>query len=266
MVVVGVLSDTVRVRKPFVVVGTVVAIVMTIVFGSRATHPQTSYDTFIVIISILSASRGFAYSPWMAAFTETLERRNPALVATGLAVWGWMLRAVVAISFLVIPYVVTSVSPVVNYGPRLLAIETTYPRQVQTLRQIDPATLAKLRANPSDAATIAKALHEIEVKSRVSSSAAVARLVALSKVPKADRAYLQAHGADVLAARAEAPTQWRRWWWVCVGGQIAFLPTVFLLTGRWRRSAAKRDLEAHRAAVEAELARMGPTSGPPPPG
>ncbi len=261
VVVVGVLSDTVGVRKPFVVAGTAVAIVMTIVFGSRATHPQTSYDTFIVIISVLSASRGFAYSPWMAAFTETLERRNPALVATGLAVWGWVLRAVVAISFLVIPYVVASVSPVVNYGPRLLAIETTYPEQVQTLRQIDPATLATLRANPSDTAAIAEALHEIEVEGGVSSSSAVARLVALSKVPKADRAYLQAHGAEVLTARAEAPAQWRRWWWVCVGGQIAFLPTVFLLAGRWRRSAAKADLEAHRVAVEAELARMGPTPG-----
>jgi len=256
VVVVGLVSDAVGVRKPFVVAGTLAAVVMTAIFATRATHPDTSYDTFVVLISVLSASRGFAYAPWMAAFTETLERRNPALVATGLAVWGWVLRVVVAVSFLVIPAVVTSASPVVDFGPRLQAITAAYPAQVRTLRQIDPATLAALRADRSDHAAIARALAEIEAKAGVPPAQAVSRLVALSRVPQADRAYLAAHGHQVLAARAAAPAQWRRWWWVCVGGEVAFLPTVALLAGRWRRSAARRDREAHQAAVEAELARL----------
>ncbi len=256
VVVVGVISDRVGVRKPFIVAGTIVAIAMTLVFASRATRPETSYDTFVVLISILSASRGFAYAPWMAAFTETLERRNPALVATGLAVWGWVLRAVVAIAFLVIPYVVTSVSPVVDYGPKLLAIESRYKTEVATLQQIDPATRAALRVNQHDAAAIGKALKEIEAKSHVSASGAVAKLLDARKIPTADRNYLSAHGQQVLDARATAPPQWEHWWWVCVGGQVVFLPTALLLTGRWRRSSAKGDQEDHRRMVDQQLAEL----------
>ncbi len=256
VVVVGVISDRVGVRKPFIVGGTIVAIALTLVFASRATRPATSYDTFIVLISILSASRGFAYAPWMAAFTETLERKNPALVATGLAIWGWVLRAVVAIAFLVIPYVVTSVSPVVDYGPRLLAIQRTYKAEVATLQQIDPATRAALHENQHDAAAIATALKEIEAKSGVSPSVAVAKLLDLRNIPTADRNYLAAHADQVLEARASAPRQWEHWWWVCVGGQVAFLPTALLLTGRWRRSSAKRDRDERQRLIDEQLARL----------
>jgi MFS family permease len=256
VVVVGALSDRIGVRKPFIVVGTLVAIAMTVIFATRATDAHATYDSFIVIISVLSASRGFAYAPWMAAFTETIEKRNPALVATGLAVWGWVLRAVVAISFVIIPYVVTSVSPVVNYGPRLAAIEARYPSQIATLRQIDPATLAQLRTTHPSASSIERALKEVESKSHVSAPQAVAELVAAKKVPAVDRDYLLAHGHAVLDARRQAPAQWQHWWWVCVGGEVLFLPTALLLTGRWRRSSARRDQALHRSAVDAELARL----------
>ena len=47
LLVIGFLSDKVRVRKPFMVVGAIGAIVMTIIFATRATHPDTSYTTFV---------------------------------------------------------------------------------------------------------------------------------------------------------------------------------------------------------------------------
>ena len=127
VVVVGLLSDRFGVRKPFILAGTVLGIVMTSVFATRATDPLTTYTTFVVIISVLSFARGAAYSPWMTAFSETLEARNPALVATGLALWGWILRGIAALSFLVAPFVVTAVSPIANYGPTLQAIQAAYP-------------------------------------------------------------------------------------------------------------------------------------------
>jgi MFS family permease len=264
VVVIGALSDKVGVRKPFIVTGAVVAIVMTVVFATRATRPATSYDTFIVIVSVLSASRGFAYAPWMAAFTETLERRNPALVATGLAIWGWVLRVVVAVAFLVIPFVVSSVSPVVDFGPRLQAIQARYGPEVATLHEIDPATLARLRADAADPTAIRTAVREIETASHVGPVAALGRLVAVRRVPVADRTYLAAHGRQVLAARRAAPTQWEHWWWVCVAGEVAFLPTTLLLVGRWRRSAALTDRAEHERAVEAELdwLRAAPATAP----
>lgn len=266
VVVSGALCDRLGVRKPFMVAGGVVAVVMTLVFASRATDPATTYGTFVVIISVMSASRGVAYAPWMTAFTETLERRNPALVATGLAVWGWVLRAVVAITFLVVPYVVTAASPVADYGPRLLAIETRYPSEVATLQAIDPGTRAALAHDQHDAAAIERAVQEIAAAQHVSSGQAVKKLLAVRTVPAADRRYLSDHGPQVLAARQQAPAQWQRWWWVCVGGELAFLPTVLVLAGRWRPSRARRDAEEHRRQVEAELARLtGASAGTPAP-
>lgn len=263
VVIAGTLSDRLAIRKPIMVVAGTLGVIMTLVFASRATDASTSYGTFVVIISILSFSRGAAYAPWMAAFTETVEARNPALVATGLAVWGWILRAVVAVSFLVLPVVVTSVTPVAEYGPRLAAIQSAYPAQVATLRAVDPATLAALRADASDRTAIARALSEIESARHVGPAAAVQMLVGLRSMPAADRAYLTQHAASVLTARARAPQQWRTWWWVCAAGQIAFLPTVFLLRGRWRRSHALSDIEAHERTIDAELARLTPVPAGP---
>ena len=259
VIVAGTLSDRLAVRKPFMAGAGVLAVVMTLIFASRSTDPRTSYGTFVFIISILSFSRGFAYAPWMAAFTETIERHNPALVATGLAIWGWVLRAVVSVSFLVLPVVVPSVTPISNYGPKLAAIEAAYAPQMVTIRALDPSTLAALRADPSSRPALAAAIAQLEGRLHVGPAAAVSRLTGLPSVPIGDRAYLQAHGAAVLAARAQAPRQWRTWWWVCAAGQVAFLPTILLLRGRWRRSSARRDIEEQQAVISAELERMGAT-------
>ena len=252
---VGVISDRLGVRKPFMVAGGVGAVVMTVIFAQRATEP-TSYATFVVIIMLLSASRGIAYAPWMAAFTETLEHRNPALVATGLAVWGWILRVVVAVSFLVLPFVVPSATPIVDYGPHVQVLQAHYASQITTLRSVRPATLARLQADPTDRRAILAASTQIARAEGVSLVTAVRNLEAASKIPAADRAFLEAHGHEVEAARASAPGQWQRWWYVCVGGEILFLPTIFLLVGRWRRSAARRDAEEYRLVIDRELEEL----------
>lgn len=256
VVLIGIASDRIGVRKPFMVAGGIGAVVMTTIFAMRATQPATTYTTFIVIVSLLSASRGMAYSPWMASFTETVERRNPALVATGLAIWGWVLRIVVAISFLAIPYVVTSATPVVNYGPTLQAIQARYPAQITTIRVLDPATRARLQAGALHPATVARATGEISARLHVPYPEALQRLLAVKQIPVAERAYLQAHGQQVLDARKAAPREWQRWWWVCVAGEILFLPTILLLAGRWRPSSARRDTAERAAVVDAELAQM----------
>ena len=262
VVVAGILSDRIGVRKPIMIAGGVLAVVMTFVFASRATASTTSYTTFVVIISILSFSRGTAYAPWMASFTETVEAHNPALVATGLAVWGWVLRLVVAVSFLILPAVVTSVTPVTEYGPTLQRIAAAYPQQITTLRALDPATRDALRADPGDRAAIVAAVGQISRAEHVSGSRAVQLLVGLRSMPQAERDYLNAHGAAVTAARASAPGQWRTWWWVCAAGQIVFLPTVFLLRGRWKRSSARRDAARYEQMIDAELAELAGTGEP----
>jgi MFS family permease len=114
LVVIGLVSDRLRVRKPFMIVGTVIAVVMTYVFLTRATHPHTSATAMTWIVGLLAIGLAIAYAPWMAAFTETVERRNPALMATGLAVWGWLVRVTVCVSFFVLPSVVSSMNTLVD--------------------------------------------------------------------------------------------------------------------------------------------------------
>lgn len=59
-------------------------------------------------------------------------------------------------------------------------------------------------------------------------------------------------------ARQDAPRQWEHWWWVWVAGEVVFVPTTLLLTGRWRRSAALADRSDHDRAIDAELALLHP--------
>ena len=250
---VGIVSDRVRVRKPFMVLGAVGAIVMTIIFASFADNPHTSYYTFAGVISGLAIFLGIAYAPWMASFTETAERRNPALVATALAIWGWIIRAVIALSILILPSVVGSMTPLVTYGPQVTAISARYAPELATLKAISPPTLAALTANPANTAAAAAAVGEIVKAEGVSPAAATAKLAALATVPKADLAFLNAHGTQVAAAAAAAPGQWKNWWWVCVGGEAVFIPLIFLMAGRWDPRRAREDAEEHERSVRQEL-------------
>ena len=253
LIVIGLASDKLRVRKPFMVVGAIGAIVMTIIFLGKANAPHTGYYSFVWIVTLLAVFLGVTYAPWMASFTETVEKRNPALTATGLAVWGWIIRAVVAISVFVLPYVVSSATPLVQYGPTAQAIVKAYPEQIQTLQIVDPATLAALQANPNDAQAGLKAVGEVVNAEHVSATTAISRLLDLKKVPASDLAFLSAHSAQLAAAQKVTPTQWKHWWWVCVGGEIVFLPLIFLMVGRWSPAAAKRDAEEHERKVQSEL-------------
>ncbi|MCW2497950.1 MFS transporter [Jatrophihabitans sp.] len=223
LLVIGYLSDKIRVRKPFMVVGAVGAIVMTIIFAMKATHPGTSYGSFALILSLLAIFLGVAYAPWMASFTETVEKRNPALTATGLAVWGLVIRLVIAVSVFIVPHVVNTVSTLVEKGPAVSAAQADanvrapglvaalqknptvgptaakygaqYGAQLATAAKIDSATAAALTANPTDAAAQVKALTEL---SGVPANE-VATLAAVSKVDAATLAALTANPADQAA-------------------------------------------------------------------
>lgn len=256
LVVAGLLSDLTRVRKPFMVFGALVAATGTAVFASVTTHSDTSYYSFVAILSIVAVGLGFGFSTWLASYTETVEDRNPALTATGLAIWGWILRIAVAASLFILPYVVTSMTPLVEHGPQVQAIAARYPAQVATLSVIDPATLGALNANPANPVAIAKAVSDISTAQRVSAPVALGKLLAVSQVPRAQLAYLNKYGASVQNAKTVAPQEWQRWWWVCFGTELLFVPTVFLLRGRWSPKRAKRDAEEHEAAIQSELLKL----------
>jgi ACS family D-galactonate transporter-like MFS transporter len=183
VILIGVVSDALRVRKPFMVVGGVAAAVMTVVYLLQFGH-HPSYYTMAIILAVLSFCLGVAYVPWMASFTETVEARNPALTATGLAIWGLIIRIVVFVAYLVIPLIITSVTPLVNYGSTVQAYATTYkselafatthanvvaaaqkvpPSVIATAQKIPPSVIATATADSTQLANAVKFAPELAV-------------------------------------------------------------------------------------------------------
>ncbi|HEY3647024.1 MAG TPA: MFS transporter [Streptosporangiaceae bacterium] len=165
VILIGVISDRFRVRKPFMVIGGVLAAVMTVIYLMQAGH-HPSYYSLAIILALLSLGLGIAYTPWMASFTETVEARNPALIATGLAIWGWIIRIVVFGAYLCLPLVVNTVTPLVNYGAQVqayatqykteLAFATAHPDIVATAQKIPPNVIATAGKIPPTVIAIAQ--------------------------------------------------------------------------------------------------------------
>ena len=131
LIVAGIWSDALRVRKPFMLAGGLgAAILIWTMMGGGTTIPtHPDFAVMALVGSAISVLMGFAYATWMASFTEMVEALNPAFTATGLAVWGWLLRLVVTGAFLALPHVVTTVTPLVESGPilaRFKQLEATH--------------------------------------------------------------------------------------------------------------------------------------------
>ena len=214
LMVAGLLSDRLKVRKPFMLVGALGAIGATIVFALRATEPQTSYNYFAVLLAVLACTLAVTYAPWMASFTETVERRNPALVATGLAVWGLVLRVVVGVAVFVVPQVVTSTTVLVDSAPAVqMAAQGQDPRLSDAQNSVvkavakDPTIVAKVqglaKTYQSELATAAKisgATRAALASHPTDPAAQVAALSELSAVPAADVAKILGSTAPPPAA------------------------------------------------------------------
>src|ERR1017187_4445528 len=294
LVLAGVLSDRLRVRKPFMLVGAVACIVMTVFLILQVDHPHTGYYSNVLIVVLLAVAIGCAYSPWMAGYTEQIESHNPALTATGLAVWGWILRIVVALSFLVLPWVITTSTTLVdNQGAAatLQAIQAAVPYApsttacagksapvsviagLQTTGEPGPQTLAKViiscdqshnllaavgaaggLSNPQVQGLLAynPLAGAIEKGRPVSDNEIAAKVGAHSQ----NLASLLVAEKELVPAQKASPDQWKRWWWVCLGGQVVFGLLVFTMKGRWSPRSARRDFEDHERLVAEELAKI----------
>lgn len=96
-IIIGFISDRTRVRKPYMLLGAIATIVVTLLFISRIGVP-TGSALMAMFLSLFGITLAVGYVTWMAAYTETIEDINPALVATGMAVEGLILRLVVVLS------------------------------------------------------------------------------------------------------------------------------------------------------------------------
>jgi len=243
---------------------------------------------------LLATAIGCAYCPWMAGYTEQIESHNPALAASGLAVWGWILRIVVAVSFLVLPRVITTSTTLVDnqgaatalqaiqaavpYAPSTTGCASrTAPAQIisalDSTKEPGPQTLAKLIVacdpahNMLQAVGAAGGLTDPQVQGLLAFEPLANDINADKRVGDAEIAMkvgthsqnlaslLQAEKKLVPAQKA-SPNEWKRWWWICIGGMVVFFLLVFTMHGRWSPRAAKRDFEEHERLVTEELAKI----------
>jgi len=284
LIVVGALSDRLRIRKPLMLIGTIGAIGTLIVFLGYASNPHTGYYTLAITSAVLAVFLALAYAPWMAGYTETVEAKNPALVATGLALWGWILRLVVGISFIFLPLVITSVNPVVDNQP--VATTVVGGESIQTFVATHPKSVSFAQTHQALLTKIAPYTALLEAAQKYPTAAVIAELTkdlggatltqvlhyqkqlsALVQPYAAQLNYLAAHQSQLLALQkgvAESPKQWQRWFWIDVVGMVVFIPTIWLTRGRWSPKKARRDAEDHDRAVEAELAALVSSDMPTP--
>jgi len=150
LVVTGIASDRIKVRKPFMVIGTLISAASVAVFAQLTTHPETTYHTFAWLLVVNSVGGAIAYCAWMAAFTETIERHNPAATATGLAVCGGILRAVVCLSLVGMIFAVPSASALVDYGAKMQALTQQYAVPLTISARLSPTTRSAFTENPDD--------------------------------------------------------------------------------------------------------------------
>ncbi len=297
LIVVGWLSDKILVRKPFMLAGTVLGIIFLIIFLGFATHPTTSRTTLAIFGCLIAFALSCTYAPWMASYTEMIEEKNPALVATGLALWGWILRLVVAISFIFMPIVIRSVSPIVNNqtvaqsqipqcnvapaengqaaiaGPKVPTGQTAqtflaeHPQSV-AYAQANKELLAKVTANyrivMEAAAGNAAATAQVIVKFGPTDAAKLitnqAKITALVAPYACQLNYLSVNEAKLTALQdglKASPKEWQRWFWVDVAGMIIFIPFIFLADGPWSPKEARRRRAEQEAKVAAELEALG---------
>jgi len=276
----GILSDLLKVRKPLMLAGALGSIVMLVLFIHAADNPHTALDTLIILEVGLASCISLCYAPWMAGYTEMVEARNPALVGTGLALWGWILRLTVGLSFIFLPLVVNSVNPVVDnlqyaqtapngHAPfNVQQFQVEHPALVQFAT--DNASWLRPLSDPKNAAVVAAA-HADPIGGLAALKAAVGAAVVghiLANVQEVNGpvwvyrtqlAYLSAHQdqlTNLLNGVGKSPKQWQKWFWICLGGMVLFIPTIWLNRGRWSPARAREDEKKHEADVEAELKQL----------
>jgi MFS family permease len=296
LVLAGFLSDVARVRKPFMLFGAVCSMVMLGFLIIQTGRPHTGYYANVLVIVLLAVSISVAYAPWMANYTEQVESHNPALTASGLAIWGWILRITVALSFLVLPYVITTSTTLVDnqtaatalqaiqaaepYAPATappacnpVAAPATVITGLQATGEPGPKTLATLLVACNSTHDLTKALTAAgglgnpqvtgllaynPLAKAIQSGQTVSQSEINSKVGvhSQNLASLLVAEQKLVPAQKAAPGEWQRWWGVCLAGMFVFAVLVFFMRGRWSPRAARRDLAEHDQMVTEELAKL----------
>lgn len=252
LVAMGALADGLDIRKPLMLLGAVGSVIALGVFGTLAADPDTSYRTFVLAVIPAAFFGVTTSSMWITAFSEAVEEVAPQLVATGMALYGWIVRLAAAATFLGVLLAIPAAGTLVDHGAEVGRISQQYAAPLAGLQRaaaVEAELSASLGATGDQrltGAARAEAQRDLDAARR-------AQAVSAEAIPADDLAYITAHGADVAGAVAATSDQWERWWRVCLVLQLLFLPTIWVLPGHWlrRRSMLPVAVRAEEPATAA---------------
>lgn len=107
LILAGVVSDRLRLRKPVSLVGAILSTLTIVYFVSRF-GLKSSVPEIAAIGAILGAFLGVTYAPWMAGYSENMEDIRPTLQGTAWGLYGTSVRVMVIVLAIVAPIVVTA--------------------------------------------------------------------------------------------------------------------------------------------------------------
>ncbi|MEU7857521.1 MFS transporter [Nonomuraea sp. NPDC049141] len=105
VIVVGRVSDRLRLRKPFTAVGIVLTIA-TLAYFISLVGTGATIGRVTLVYAILFLVLGVAYVPWMANFSEDAEDVDPRLQGAALGLWGMVVRVMIVALLVISPMVV----------------------------------------------------------------------------------------------------------------------------------------------------------------
>jgi MFS family permease len=97
LIVIGVISDRLQLRKPIAVLGALLTSIL-LVWWIPSFGETLPRGTMTIVATLLGCCLAIASVPWAAQYSEALEDVSPALQATGWAFYALMVRGWLAIS------------------------------------------------------------------------------------------------------------------------------------------------------------------------
>jgi MFS family permease len=110
LIIIGRISDRLQLRKPFMVGGTLSAVLVASYLVMLMGRDTVSAGHLMITGTLLGASLAVAYGPWMAGYSEDAEDADPRLQGTAWGFYGFLSRVVAVVVLLAVPRVVAASS------------------------------------------------------------------------------------------------------------------------------------------------------------
>jgi MFS family permease len=110
LIAVGRVSDRLQLRKPFVLGGTLAAVLVAGYLAVLMGRSSVSPGSLMLTGAGLGAALAVAFGPWMANYSEDAEDVDPRLQGTAWGIFGFASRATAVVVLLVVPPVVAATS------------------------------------------------------------------------------------------------------------------------------------------------------------